>query len=237
MEHEERELIAGYLLDALASEERTRFERHLEECARCRAELAELRPVTVQLAVAASGPVPPARLRERILDAARSEAEAPALPRRSQRASRALVAVAAAAVAAAAAVGVWASGLRADLDAARQALERERDLTAVLADPRARSVALAAGEGRLVVSPDGQAVLVLPGLPPIASGSTYQLWVVPGGDLAQAAPAGLLDGSAPTDVALVRGRVARGDVVAVTVEVAGGVSAPTSDPIVVSEPA
>lgn len=237
MEHEHDDLIAAYALDALEPEERNRFERHLEECARCRAELAELRTLTVQLAVAASGPAPPSDLRRRILDAARAEAPIVPLSRPSRTSARALGALAAAAATVAVGVGVWGAGLRSDLDAAREALEREREAAAVLADARARTVPLVAGQGKLVVAPGGRAVLVLPALPPVPRGSTYQLWLVPGGDLARAAPAGLLDGAAPTDVALVEGAVAQGDVVAVTVEVAGGAPAPTGQPVVVSDPA
>ena len=101
---------------------------------------------------------------------------------------------AAAAVAAvvALAVGLWASSLSSDLDEARAALERERAAAAVLADPAARSVALEAGEGRLVVAADGRAVLVLDGLGPAPAGKTYEIWIIEG---EAPAPAGVFPGA------------------------------------------
>lgn len=238
MGHELHDLTAAYALDALEPEERTRYERHLESCARCREELATMARTTEELAVAAWGPAPPADLRSRVLAAARAEAQVVVpLERRSDRVVRGLAAVAALAAVLALGVGLWAASLRSSLDETRSALARERIAAVLLADPSARVVPLQTGQGRLVVAPDGRAVVVLPTLEAVAPGSTYQLWIVPGGELASARPGGLLDGAAPIDVALVDGVVSPGDLVAVTVEAAGGADAPTSDPIVVSAPA
>ena len=57
--------------------------------------------------------------------------------------------------------------------------------------PDARTVALEAGEGRLVVDDDGRAVLVLDGLDPAPQGKTYELWIIEGEN---ASPAGLFPG-------------------------------------------
>ena len=143
---------------------------------------------------------------------------------------------AAAAVAAvlALAVGLWATQLSGDLDDARLALERERQAAAVLADPGARTVSLEAGEGRLVVDDDGRAVLVLDGLDPAPPGKTYELWIIEGEN---AAPAGLFPGQEGRDWVGLDGTVELGDVVAVTLEEAGGVEVSTNDPIVASAPA
>lgn len=237
MEAGAHELTAAYALDALDREEREAYEEHLAGCERCQAELAALWETTEALAVAASGPEPGAALRERILAAARAEPHVvvPLQARRS-RAVPVLAATAALAAVVALAVGLWAAGVSSELDEARSALERERATAAVLADSDARSVPLQAGRGRLVVASDGQAVVVLAGLEPAPEGRTYQLWIVPGGDIAAATSGGLFGGAEPTDVALLEGRVADGDLVAVTVEQAGGSEAPTSDPIVASEP-
>ena len=145
-----------------------------------------------------------------------------------------LGAVAAVAAAVALAVGLWATQLSGDLDETRSALERQQANAAVLADPAARTVELQAGDGRLVVTEDGRAVLVLDGLDPAPEGMTYEAWIVPGGELAAANPAGLFAGSDTTDIVGLEGTVEDGDVVAVTVERAGGVDAPTSAPVAAS---
>ena len=103
----------------------------------------------------------------------------------------------------------------------------------MLADPEARTVALQAGDGRLVVGPEGEAVLVLDGMDPAPAGKTYELWIIEG-DTPQRA--GLFPGRDGTDVVPVDGTVAEGDIVAVTIEDAAGVDAPTTTPIVASNP-
>ena len=228
------ELTAGYALDALDPEERHAYEAHLPDCDQCREELTSFWQTAEALAVAASGPVPSPDLRDRILAGARAERQVVVpFESRRQRSVPVLAAMAAAAAVVALGVGLWASRLSSDLDDARLALERERATAAVLADVTARTVALQAGEGRLVVSPDGQAVLVLDGLDPAPAGKTYEMWIIEDG---RAAQAGLFPGRDGTDVVGLDGTVAEGDVVAVTVENEGGVKAPTSTPIVASAP-
>jgi anti-sigma factor RsiW len=230
------ELTAGYALDALDADERRAYEEHLAGCEHCQQELESFWMTTEALAVAASGPEPSTALRERILTAVRAEPPQSVIPleSRRRRAAPVLGAVAAVAAVVTLAVGLWASSLSSDLDETRAALERERAAAAVLADPDARSVALAEGEGRLVVGPDGQAVLVVDGLGPAPAGKTYELWIsAPGGD---PVPAGVFPGAEGRELALVEGTVDAGEVVLVTVEQAGGVDAPTSEPIVGTMP-
>jgi anti-sigma-K factor RskA len=231
------ELTAGYALDALDPEDRREYEAHLADCPRCREELSTMWQTAEALAVGASGPEPSPELRDRVLAAARSEPQAvvPLAPRRS-RAVPVLAAAAAVAAVLALAVGLWAAGLSSDLDASTEALERERAAAAVLADPAARSIALETGDGRLVVDPEGTAVLVLDGVDPVADESTYELWIL-AADAAPPSRAGLFPGSDDTEIVLVDGVVDPGSRVAVTVEPAGGVDEPTTDPIAVSEPA
>ncbi len=73
MSQEPHDLVASYALDALEEDERASFERHLAECERCSAQLAELQGSVGALAYAAEGPSPPAALRGKILDAARAD--------------------------------------------------------------------------------------------------------------------------------------------------------------------
>ena len=84
-----------------------------------------------------------------------------------------------------------------------------------------------------MVDDDGRAVLVLDGLDPAPQGKTYELWIVEGEN---AAPAGLFRGQDGRDWVGLDGIVAPGDVVAVTLEEAGGVEVPSNDPIVASTP-
>ncbi|OWA06041.1 anti-sigma factor [Streptomyces sp. CS159] len=69
-------LAAPYALDALDGAERVRFERHLERCDRCAAEVRALSEDAVRLAWSTAAPAPPA-LRERVLAAVRGTAQEP----------------------------------------------------------------------------------------------------------------------------------------------------------------
>jgi anti-sigma-K factor RskA len=226
------ELTAAYALDALDPEEREEYETHLRSCESCQDELASLASVTEALAVAASGPAPRPELRDRVLSAARAEPQTvvPFEPR-GRRVLPAVAAVAAAAAVVALAFGLWASRLSGDLDEARSALERQQRAAEVLANPESRTIALATGEGRLVVDPEGQAVLQLRGLGPAPTDKTYEMWVVEGD---APLPAGLFGGEGHAE--LVDGTVDEGDVVAVTIEDEGGAEAPTLPLVVASEP-
>lgn len=229
MESGIHELSAGYALDALDADERRRFEEHLAECDRCREDVAAFWEVTGALAVAAPSAEPRPELRERILATARAEGQnvIPLEPRRERRRQflvPAVAAVAAAAAAVAIGLGLYSASLSNDLDDARQAV-------ALLSDPDAEVVALQEGRGRLVVRPDGDAALVLAGLP-ARPDKTYAVWVIEG-DTPR--PAGLFDNAADATVVQVERPVPDGSVVAVTVE-DGPVDAPTSAPIVASEP-
>lgn len=236
MEAGVHELTAGYALDALDADERSAYEAHLAGCTQCQQELESFWTTTEALAVAASGPAPSPALRDRILADIRAEPPQNVIAFEPRR--RRIVPVLAGATAVAAVValgiGLWASSLSSDLDQARAALENERATAAVLADPNARSVALQSDEGRLVVTPEGQAVLVVDDLGPAPAGKTYELWVTShGGD---PLPAGLFPGREGRDIVHVDGTVAPGQVVLVTIEDEGGVDAPTTEPILGTMP-
>jgi anti-sigma factor RsiW len=72
-----REQLGAYLFDRIAPAERVALEAHLDGCADCRAELAELRPVAASLSAAdpahlGAPPAPPAELADRVLWQVRS---------------------------------------------------------------------------------------------------------------------------------------------------------------------
>lgn len=219
------ELTAGYALDALDDDQRRAFEEHLEECGRCREDLASFGDVATALALAASGPEPPSELRDRVLAAVRSEPQN-VVPLESRR-RRTLLApafavTAAVAAAVAIALGIYAVRLSNDLDEARSALSNPP-----------RVVPIEGADGRLVVTSEGKAWLALSKLPTAAPGKTYELWVIEG---ETPRPAGLFPGAPSPTLVQVERPVGKGAVVAVTLERAGGVTRPTTTPVVVSQP-
>jgi anti-sigma-K factor RskA len=197
------DLAAAYALDALDPEDRWTYERHLDTCERCREEVAALRDSATELAYAAEGPEPPPELRDRILAAARTEPRtAKVVPLRRRWLFPATAVVAAAAACAAVGLGLWANSLR--------------------DGPSQRVVAVQGAPGNLIVSGD-QATLVVC-LDEAAPTRTYEAWVI---ESQRPRPAGLFPGgcsSVPLDEP-----VEPGDVVAVTLEPAGGSDQPTSD--------
>lgn len=187
------DLTAAYVLDALEPDEARAFERHVAGCPDCRRELDELAPVATALALAVAPSPPPPGLRERVLADARRPARVVPLRR--------IVTT----VAAIAAVALVAIGVRAAVDRG----------------PGTRTVALLGAQGRLVVTGDGDAQLIVAGLPAAPAGRTYEAWVV-GSD--GAIPAGLFTGGGSPTVTRLFRRVPEGSRVAVTLEPSGGVA-------------
>jgi anti-sigma-K factor RskA len=66
---------AAYALGSLEDDEAARFLEHLDSCAQCRAELAELQPVVDELPLKLARERAPEALRERILAQVRAESE------------------------------------------------------------------------------------------------------------------------------------------------------------------
>jgi anti-sigma factor RsiW len=218
MTNDLHELSALYALDALADEDRARFEAHLAECEECRRELAGLNDTTAAFAFAVEGPAPPNALRDRIVAAAHAEPQnVVPLRRRSVSTSVAAV-IAVAATAAAVGFGIWAATLH-------HSLAHERTAVRVLGDPSSRRVPLSGANGQLVVAPTGDAVLAVR-LPALPKGKTYEAWIADG----SVRRAGQFTGGT---FALAH-RVEPGARVMVTVETSGGVDAPTSQPILIA---
>jgi len=205
--------VAPYALDALDADEEREFEEHLASCEACREELASLREATAALAYGAVGPAPPPELKERIL--AEAAAERPNVVSLPQRRSWTAPLAAAAAIAAAVAigVGVYAATRPASTD----------PLASVLAQPGAKLVPMG-DRGALAVAPDWTAAIALT-VPRAPAGKTYEAWVIRDG---AAQRAGLFSGAT---VLRIDRPVKPGSVVAVTLERAGGVDAPTSKPL------
>ena len=210
-------LTAGYALDALDDHERVQYEAHLGGCERCGDELQEFWHVAGALGRAAGGPPPPVVLRERILAQARRERDV-VVPLRRTLGPRILSAAAAVAALVAVALGVWTLSLSRELDDAHDEL-------AVLGDPNAQTFGAANGEAELVVTPTGNAALVVRRLAPAPQGKDYEIWVFEDG---VPRAAGLFE---DPGVALLTRRVEPGQTVAVTLEPDGGLDAPSGKPL------
>ena len=226
---------AAYALDALDGAERRAFEAHLDDCERCREEVASFAGPLLLLADAAAGPEPPPGLRERVLAAARAEPTtivslAAARERRQagQRLlrPRVLAPAFAAAAAAAVALGVWGAGVSDSLDHERAARRAEASALIAFANPAA--VRSASGNAALAVA-GGRGALSLVKLPPAPAGKTYQAWVIPPGKAP--IPAGLFDVRGGRAVIVLEPTVEPGAIVAITLEAAGGATAPTGTPL------
>jgi anti-sigma-K factor RskA len=237
-------LTGAYALDALDPDERLVFEEHLAHCTACAAEVRELQATAAALATASAIEAPES-LRSAVRGAAATTAqEAPGAPTRSVVAPRtrrtiALLGLAAAALAVAL-VGVGA--LAAAVHRTNEALVAQAaGISAVLTAPDAATATSTAGSGRgtVVTSRErAESVFIGSGLPVPAPDKTYQLWYidaqgtarsagtfVPGSD---GAVVRQLDGSTPASTTTI----------GVTLEPAGGSTAPTSAPVIaVSLPA
>jgi anti-sigma factor RsiW len=228
------DLVAPYALDALDTEERVEFERHLAQCDRCSRELRELQDSAASLAWASAGPEPPPELRGQILERARGEAQVvPLRPRRSW-VTPALGAVAAAAACVAVGLGIWAASLSNDLDRERDLRAAQGEALEIVGDRGAQVVPLRGAEGSLVVARNGRAALVVCGLDPAPSGETYMAWTIRGAP----SPAGTFDAEAGGCTAAPLDRtVAPGVTVAVTRERDRNAKLPSTDPLFTAQAA
>ncbi|HXV33963.1 MAG TPA: anti-sigma factor [Gaiellaceae bacterium] len=232
------ELSAPYALDALDDRELEEFEEHLAHCRECRENVAAFQAAAGELAYDTDAPEPSPVLRNRILTQAASErptVTAPPPPRRRW----ALPVAAAAAVAAgcaALALAFWAADLSQQVDDLEAQQHGAEEIAIMLADPDAERIPIDGANGALVVDSETQeGHLLLFGLEEAPEAHTYEAWVIEDG---QALPAGLFSGGEDrATVVRLSEPVPAGAVVAVTVEVEGGVDRSEQQPIITSGPA
>ncbi|GAA4706321.1 anti-sigma factor [Nocardioides conyzicola] len=227
-------LSGAYAVDALDDIERAGFERHLAECAECRAEVASLRETSALLAET-TAVEPPAALRDHVLAGIKTvrplppetpEVRPASGSRRQGRGARFLAAAAAVLVLGGGATAVWQQPWQDDSSQAPTAAE------AVLSADDARSTSLdfPGGAKATVTHSDElhEAVIVTEKMPPPPAGKVYQLWLdMPGRGMVSA---GLMPVKADQTV-LLKGDAATATAAGITVEPAGGSSSPTTDPI------
>jgi len=208
------ELSAAYAVHALDAEEERAFEEHLAHCGECRDDVTSFQESAAALAYDVEAPAPPPALKERILERARAEWKV-VVPLRRRWTFPVAAAAAVAASLAAIGLGIWAARLSSELDEVRETRARAADV-----------YALEGASGSLVVTPAGEATLIVKELARAPAGKAYEAWVIDGAPK----PAGLFQGGGQTAVLLTR-PVPEGATVAVTLERAGGVQQPTGDPL------
>ncbi|HZN77459.1 MAG TPA: anti-sigma factor [Micromonosporaceae bacterium] len=224
-------LAGAYALDAVDDVERAAFGRHLAECETCALEVNELRETVGRLADS-TWELPPPRLRATVLDQVRRTRQ-----KGPGRADRDRVSIAASAqrwrrwTAGAVAAGIIAIGAATGTYVVQEErVQDARQIQAVLEAPDAVTEVATRDGGELrVVSSDSldAAVVIVTKMPEINSTQAYQLWKIRGN-----APtsAGVLAAGRNTGVQYVGG-VNGYEVLAMTLEQAGGAAAPSDDPL------
>ncbi|HEY2217448.1 MAG TPA: anti-sigma factor [Solirubrobacteraceae bacterium] len=219
---------APYVLGALEQDELRSFSEHLDECATCRQEVAELQSVVDELAASVPQVLAPSAVRERVLETVRSqadvfnaagqEADRPArVALRLQRRRFAFAGAGAAFAAALAAVLViflgGGSGSPSDHVIPGQAS------------------GVARGAEVALHKRDGRAELLLAHMPQPGNGRIYEVWVVRNG---APQPTSALFGvsSRGSGAVDVPGNLQGVKQVLVTSEPLGGSSAPTRAPVI-----
>lgn len=185
--------LALYALRSLQGEERMVLEKHLQECAACRRELERLQGDMALLALSTTGPAPPRRARQRLLQSVAKEPRRDAVPVRKNRWAMApWFALAALAVMVVvllqrdSGLRQQIAGLQRESEQQQAQLERARDVVATLTSTDAMHVTLV--EAKHPPQPQGKAIYLrdrgklifmannMPALPPQKA---YELWMIP----------------------------------------------------------
>lgn len=249
------DLTGAYALNALSDVEREAFEAHLDVCASCAEEAAELLATTADLGGLLSEPTSE-RLRANVMAEIERTAQEPAASagghtkvsgaeddvvgsRRPDRRGGVAPWIAWTGAAAAAAVAVVAVVLGLQLAEANQRLDEvataREQMESLLAAPDARTVVVdddQVGEVRLVVSVQrGEAMLIASDMQPAPHEHTYEAWVIRDDEMAAA---GLFDADADGRVTtMIAGDFTTASAVGITVEPEGGSPEPTNEPVMV----
>jgi Anti-sigma-K factor rskA len=244
------DLTGPYALDALDSAaEQDRFERHLNRCEACTGEVRGFRETATRLGMAAAQQPPPG-MRDRVMSAVAQTRQVPAggedharHARPAQRLrppTRLATAGAALAVAAVVVLAVLLVNSQHQLNQAQHQLSQAQGqlqaITAVQTATDAKVIVKRTSVGGAVTVTSSaskrQMVLTTAGLPRLAAGKVYQLWLI-GAHHNPTRSEGVLAKAhnGRTGPVLISGVLA-GDTFGVTVEPAGGTVTPTLPVIV-----
>jgi anti-sigma-K factor RskA len=186
--------LALYALGTLSADECVLLEKHMDECAACRRELDLLRGDMALMAISVGGPKPPARARQRLMDAiAREPHRAPTIPARRPWWAPLpwLVAAAVALIA----FFFWRQSdrlaqrvaqLEREATEQQAQLERAREVVATLTATDALVVPVAAPntppqpQGKAIYVRDkARLIFVASNMPPLPPQKAYELWLIP----------------------------------------------------------
>jgi len=240
MVHEDyKEMIPARALSALDAAEERALNEHLENCADCRKESEDWQATVASLALASDPAEPSPRVRERILSEVRKDQTPEVIPFRSTSRRNVwssfgtLGAIAAVVLVTALIVGVivlWRQN-----GAMQERLARATEFVELVNTPGARVSELRAVDPRqgatakLAYDRNGRALLMASKLPSVPQGKAYQLWFIVGDKPPVPGTTFVPDS---TGNAVLKEEIPRhavdANVFAITVEPAGGVSAPTS---------
>ena len=253
MNHERFEdLKDAYVLGALPEEERLSFEDYLAAHPERQAEIDELGAVAGLLAFSPQEQEPSPELRRRVMEVVEAEAE----PRRVRgRSTFAKVgdylSVRSLALGAAALLVIgllsWNVLLQSQVEVlqgrVQDAQGRVQDLQAQVENARDQrqqsptvelegSWADQGANAKVVSIRENQVILVARNMPSVPEDQTCQIWVIKG-DVPK--PSGLFQPDGNGTATPITNSIKKADVIAVTVEPAGGSEQPTSDPVLLAE--
>jgi anti-sigma-K factor RskA len=240
----------AYVLGALPEEERLSFEEYLVAHPERQAEIDDLGAVAGLLAFSPQEQVPSPELRSRIMEMVEAEAQPRRVTRRSLSARIGdYLSVRSLALGAAALLvigllswNVLLQGQVEDLQGQVQDAQGQVEhLQAQVEDAQAQQSQMIELEGSWAdqgataeVAPmeGNEIVLVARNMPSVPEDRTCQIWVIKG-DVPK--PSGLFQPDGNGTATLITNSITKADVIAVTVEPAGGSKQPTSDPVLLAE--
>ena len=241
-----KELAASYVLSLLSEEERKDFEATLPNCPETEQLVRRYSSIVGVMPLAVEEHIPSATLKTRILRAAeeRLPAQTPSAPQALSRfpwltaATRfatgkvSLTAVAAALLLAVISLAFWSGQLHSsNRDQARQ-ITRLQESVRILS-VQGTSAAPAASGRLIYIADQGMTVLIVNGLAPLSSDKTYQIWLIRNSTPVSAGLFRIAEGG--EGLTFVVGDIRQYQVLAVTMEPAGGMLQPTGQILLKTE--
>jgi anti-sigma-K factor RskA len=239
MNHERfDELKEAYVLGALPEEERRELEEYLARHPERQAEVDELGAFAGLLALTPQEHEPPSALRRSIMSVVESEARSSSARSEPRFAGlREVFSLQNLGLAAAAVLVIGLFSWNMLLQGEVQDLQGR--VANLQESPQSRMVALEGtgdapqqGHAEVMILDDDRAVLMAEDMPRAPEGRTYQIWVIEG-DVPE--PGGLFEPRGESVAAVVEKPLDEGDVIAVTIEPAGGSQQPTTDPLMTAK--
>ena len=170
-----KEMIPARALSALDASEERALSEHLAGCAECRRDLAEWEATAASLALSAIPAEPSPEVRDRILKSVSSVVPFTSAPRKGWGSLTAIAAVVVFVALLASIFVLWQQN---------RALQRENEFLQLMTSPGGRVAELsgtseaATATAKLAYDKNGRAILIADGLPRAPAGKEYQLWFI-----------------------------------------------------------